>query len=75
MKVFWMAAAKQDRAGIIDYIGRDTPRAAARMDALFTEAAAKWADFPEMGRPGKNRWHSRTDTAQELSAGVPNPRR
>lgn len=32
MKVFWVLAAEQDRADIIDYIGQDNPLAAIRMD-------------------------------------------
>jgi len=53
VKVRWTPEAEQDRAEIIDYIAEDNPRAAASMDALFTEAAAKLADFPHMARPGK----------------------
>ena len=53
MKVRWVAAANQDRAEIIDYIAIDNPRAALKMDGLFSEAAAKLADFPMLGRAGK----------------------
>jgi len=36
-----------------DYIAADNPRAAARMDELFSDAAARLADHPKLGRYGK----------------------
>lgn len=45
--------AEQDRADIWDYIAGDSPSAAARMDQLFSDAAARRADFPKLGRTGK----------------------
>ncbi len=36
-----------------DYIAADNPRAAARMDELFSDAAARLAEYPMLGRPGK----------------------
>ncbi|MFS8057177.1 type II toxin-antitoxin system RelE/ParE family toxin [Rhizobium sp. BR 317] len=53
MKVRWIAAARQDRADIVDYIAVENPRAALKMDELFSEAAAKLGDFPMLGRMGK----------------------
>ena len=53
MKVRWTPEAEQDRADIVDHIAIDNPRAAVRMDELFGAAAARLADFPHMGRPGK----------------------
>ncbi len=53
MKVRWTAAARQDRLEIIAYIHADNPRAAARMDQLFSDAAARLARHPRLGRPGK----------------------
>lgn len=53
MKVVWTPAALQDRADVMDYIAADNPRAAARMDQLFSDAAAKLAKFPMLGRAGK----------------------
>jgi len=44
---------RQDRIGIRDYIAADNRRAAARMDALFSEAAARLADHPYLGKPGQ----------------------
>ena len=53
MKIRWIAAARQDRADIVDYIAAENPRAALKMDELFSEAAAKLGDFPMLGRIGK----------------------
>ncbi|MBJ7312542.1 type II toxin-antitoxin system RelE/ParE family toxin [Rugamonas sp. CCM 8940] len=53
MRVIWTPEALQDRTDIWDYIAADSPRAAARMDELFSDAAAKLADHPKLGRPGK----------------------
>lgn len=36
-----------------DYIAADNPRAASRMDELFSDAAAQLAAHPMLGRPGK----------------------
>lgn len=48
-----MSTAKQDRTEIVDYIRSDNPRAAARMDELFSDAAARLAEHPKLGTPGK----------------------
>jgi toxin ParE1/3/4 len=53
MKVLWTPEAEQDRVEIVEYIVEENLRAAARMDSLFSEAAARLADFPHMGRSGK----------------------
>ena len=53
MKVRWTASARQDRIGIRDYIAIDNPGAASHMDAFFSEAAARLADYPHLGRPGQ----------------------
>lgn len=53
MRVIWTPEALQDRTDIWDYIAADNPRAAARMDELFSDAAARLADHPKLGRPGK----------------------
>lgn len=36
-----------------DYIAADNPRAAARMDALFSEAATRLSEYPKQERTGK----------------------
>ena len=53
MRVVWTPEAEQDRDDIWEAISADNPLAAARMDQLFTEAAAKLADFPMLGHAGK----------------------
>ena len=53
MKVFWTPEAEHDRTDIWLHIAADNLRAAARMDELFSDAAARLADHPKLGRPGK----------------------
>ncbi|MDZ7936982.1 MAG: type II toxin-antitoxin system RelE/ParE family toxin [Rhodoferax sp.] len=53
MRVIWTPEAQQDRADIWDYIAADNPSAAANVDSLFSAAAARLADHPKLGRPGK----------------------
>jgi toxin ParE1/3/4 len=53
LRVIWTPQAQQDRADIWDYISTDNPRAAARIDELFSQAAARLEDHPKLGRPGK----------------------
>lgn len=53
MIVIWTPEAEQDRADIWDYIADDNPGAAGRMDALFSDAAARLAAHPKMGKTGK----------------------
>lgn len=53
MRVVWTPEAQQDRADVWDYIAADNPRAAARMDQLFSDAAARLATHPKLGRAGR----------------------
>ncbi|MGO4642500.1 type II toxin-antitoxin system RelE/ParE family toxin [Mesorhizobium sp. 2RAF45] len=53
MRVVWTPEAEQDRADIWDYIAADNAAAAARMDQLFSDAAARLVDFPKLGRTGR----------------------
>jgi addiction module RelE/StbE family toxin len=53
VKVRWTASARLDRLDIADHIAADSPRAAVRVDTLFSEAAESLAHFPQMGRVGK----------------------
>ena len=53
MKVVWTPQALQDRIDIWDYIALDNPRAATRMDALFSDAAARLTIHPMLGRLGR----------------------
>ena len=53
MRVVWTPEAQQDRADVWDYIAADNPRAAARMDEIFSDAAARLIQHPMLGKPGK----------------------
>jgi len=53
VRVIWTPEAEQDRTDVWDYIAADNPHAAARMDELFSDAAARLAEHPELGTPGK----------------------
>lgn len=53
MRVLWTPEAQQDRTDIWDFLATDSPRAAARMDQLFSDAAAALSHFPMRGRKGQ----------------------
>lgn len=53
MRLIWTPEALQDRADIWDYIAIDNPQAAVRIDELFSDAANRLAEHPQLGRPGK----------------------
>ena len=53
MKVVWTPDAEQDRADIWDYIAADNPKAAARMDKIFSDATARLITHPRIGKTGK----------------------
>lgn len=53
MKVRWTPEAERDRDDIWEYIANDNALAAVSMDELFSDAAAKLADYPFMGRAGQ----------------------
>ncbi|MCX4160954.1 MULTISPECIES: type II toxin-antitoxin system RelE/ParE family toxin [Paraburkholderia] len=53
MRVVWTPEAEQDRDDVWEYIAADNPAAAARMDELFSDAAAQLEYFPELGRWGR----------------------
>lgn len=52
MRVVWTPEALQDRADVWDHIATDNPLAAAKMDARFSDAAARLTKHPMLGRPG-----------------------
>lgn len=52
VRVVWTPEAQQDRADVWDYIAADNPRAAARMDEIFSDAAARLTQHPMLGKPG-----------------------
>lgn len=74
MRVVWTPEAQQDRADVWDYIAADNPRAAARMDEIFSDAAARLIQHPMLGKPKDSR-DPRVDPARKLSPGVPDRRR
>ena len=53
MKVIWTPEAERDRDDIWLHIAADNLRAAARLDELFSDATARLAGHPKLGRPGK----------------------
>lgn len=53
MRIVWTPEAEQDRVDVWDYIALDNPHAASLMDQLFSDAAARLAEHPELGKPGK----------------------
>jgi len=53
VKVLWAQEALNDRTAIWDYLEERNPLAAAEMDERFSEAAARLAEQPLMGAPGK----------------------
>ncbi|NDZ18367.1 type II toxin-antitoxin system mRNA interferase toxin, RelE/StbE family [Variovorax sp. WS11] len=53
MRVVWTPEAEQDRADVWDYIAADNPHAAVRMDQLFSDAAARLAAHPKLGKIGR----------------------
>lgn len=53
MIVIWTPDAEQDRTDIWDYIAADNPSAAARMDEIFSDAAARLSKYPKLGKTGK----------------------
>jgi len=52
VRLIWTPEALLDRGDIWDYIATDNPLAAARMDELFSDAAARLVDHPKLGRSG-----------------------
>jgi toxin ParE1/3/4 len=52
MRVIWTPEAEQDRDNVWSYISADNPKAAAQMDALFSDSVARLVDFPTMGKSG-----------------------
>lgn len=53
MIVIWTPNAEQDRMDIWDYIATSNPGAAAHMDAVFSDAAARLSKYPKLGKAGK----------------------
>ena len=49
----WLALARADFLGIVDYISDDNPDAAQRVRDDIEEKVTKLSDFPKMGRLGR----------------------
>ncbi len=52
MRAPWTLSVEQDRADIIEFIPRDNPLTAIRMDEVFAATAGRLAEHPLMGWPG-----------------------
>ncbi len=53
MRIVWTPEALQDREDIWDLIVSDNPKAAIRMDELFSNAVSRLTDFPLLSQTGK----------------------
>jgi addiction module RelE/StbE family toxin len=53
MNLVWTKTARADRREVFEYIQADSPRAAIKMDLIFSEKAAILTRFPDMGRLGR----------------------
>ena len=53
MKVRWTDPAQTDLFEILDYIARDNPAAAERVERRLVNAVASLAQQPRRGRPGR----------------------
>jgi toxin ParE1/3/4 len=53
MKLAWTFEARADRRAIFSYIENDNPRAAIKLDELFSKRAAQLVTHPMMGRIGR----------------------
>ena len=53
MKVRWTDPARTDLFGILDYIARDNPAAAERVERRLVNAVSSLAQQPRRGRPGR----------------------
>jgi toxin ParE1/3/4 len=53
VRVVWTPEAQLDRSDVWDYIAAENPRAAARMDELFSDAAIRLAQHPHRCKPGR----------------------
>jgi len=53
VKLEWTEAALADRDQIFDFIEQENPPAAIRLDERFRDLAARLANHPLIGRPGR----------------------
>ena len=52
MRIRWSSDAEDDRDQVREYIARDNPRAAVRVDESIGQSVLRLAEFPESGSPG-----------------------
>ena len=50
MDVFWTTGAERDRDAIFEYVTKENPAAATRLDEIFADVVATLADHPHLGR-------------------------
>lgn len=53
MRVIWTPESQQDRVDVFDYIAADNLHVVVQVDELFSDAAARLAEYPHLGKPGK----------------------
>jgi addiction module RelE/StbE family toxin len=53
MKVAWTEAALADVQEAHDFMAAESPKGAARVTGRITQAIARLADAPRMGKPGR----------------------
>ena len=53
MDVFWTTGAERDRDAIFEYVTKENPAAATRLDEIFADVVATLADHPHLGRAGQ----------------------
>jgi addiction module RelE/StbE family toxin len=53
MNLVWTKAARADRREVFEHIRADSPRAAVKMDLIFSEKSTILTRFPEIGRLGR----------------------
>ncbi|WP_159567494.1 type II toxin-antitoxin system RelE/ParE family toxin [Budvicia diplopodorum] len=53
MKVIWADNARQDREEIWNHISSHSPKAAVKLDELFSSFADKLTEYPLLGAKGK----------------------
>ena len=53
MDVFWTTGAERDRDANFEYVTKENPAAATRLDEIFADVVATLADHPHLGRAGQ----------------------
>ena len=53
MRVKWLGAAVSSLVAETEYIARDNPTAAARVEIAIKRAVEQLSNFPALGRPGR----------------------